>query len=327
MRSLKSLSDKELTGRLRQLVREEQNLTLLILPHLAEVERRGLYCEMAYGSLFEYCKQEFGYSDASAWRRAGAAIAIVKCPEAWELLKQKRVTMTTLSQVSSIITPKLLGEIADKTKSEVDLIIAAYSPRQAHPDKSRPVLVPKKIDSLVAPAGPSPSLRSEVNLTNIKLSFEQKWKVEGVVSEHVNEKLQRCKKLLSRKYPKGVDYDTLFDELTELFLDKKDPERSIKKQHTPVTRSKLKAGQTRHVPAEVRIKVWKRDGGKCAFVGSNGKRCNSDYSLQFDHYPIPYARGGPSTANNLRLLCAKHNNYTAAQVYGAQHMIKYRRRE
>ena len=54
MRSLKSLSDKELTGRLRQLVREEQNLTLLILPHIAEVGRRELYLEKAYNSLFEY---------------------------------------------------------------------------------------------------------------------------------------------------------------------------------------------------------------------------------------------------------------------------------
>ena len=45
MNSLKRLSDKELTGRLRQLVSKEQSLTLSILPHLAEVERRGLHLE------------------------------------------------------------------------------------------------------------------------------------------------------------------------------------------------------------------------------------------------------------------------------------------
>jgi len=169
----------------------------------------------------------------------------------------------------------------------------------------------------------SNSLRSEVNLTNVKLSFEQKWRVEGVVSERVHEKLERCKKLLSRKYPKGVDYDTLFDELTELFLDKSDPDRRVEKRKRHATQANSKSSQTRHIPAEIKDKVWKKYKGKCAFVGSNGKRCNSDYNLQYDHHPIPHARGGPSTAENLRLLCAKHNRYTAEHVYGERCIKKH----
>ncbi len=246
--------------------------------------------------------------------------------------------MTTLSQIASIITPKLLGEICNKTKAEVDLIIAVYRPQQANPDRTRPVLVPKKIEPREAPpragvlssnaGAPAPAesslpLRGEVNLTNIKLSFEQKWKVEGVVSERVHEKVERCKKLLSRKHPKGVDYDTLFDELTELYLDKTDPERRVKKQKKRVAQTKSKTTQTRHIPAEVKDEVWKRDDGKCTFVGSNEKRCNSDDNLQFDHYPVPYARGGPSTVNNLRLLCAKHNRHAAEKVYGKARVEKF----
>ncbi len=45
------------------------------------------------------------------------------------------------------------------------------------------------------------------------------------------------------------------------------------------------------------------------------------------HSSMPYARGGPSPVNNLRLLCAKHNNYTAATTYGEAHMEKYRKRK
>jgi 5-methylcytosine-specific restriction endonuclease McrA len=246
--------------------------------------------------------------------------------------------MTTLSKVSGIITPMVLREVSNKTKAEVDFIIAVYRPQQANPDRTRPVLVPKRIEPREAPpragvlssntGAPAPAesslpLRSEVNLTNIKLSFEQKWKVEGVVSERVHAKLERCKKLLSRKHPKGVDYDTLFDELTELYLDKTDPERRVKKQKKRVAQTKSKTTQTRHIPAEVKDEVWKRDDGKCTFVGSNEKRCNSDHNLQFDHYPVPYARGGPSTVNNLRLLCAKHNRYTAEKTYGETHMKKF----
>ena len=338
MNSLKSLSDKEFVGRLRQLVNKEQNLTLSILPHLAEVERRRLYLEKAYSSLFDYCKREFGYSDASAWRRAGAAMAILKCPEAWKLLEQKRVSLTTLSQVSSIITPDVLKAICDKSKSEVDLIVAAYRPQSTHSDRSRPVMVPKRIEPLAAPAyartesdaddAPRPvqhsdSLRGEVTLTNIKLSFEQKWKVEGVVSKRVHEKLERCKKLLSRKYPRGVDFDILFDELTELFLDHADPERCDNKRKRRSAKRHAHSKPSRYISSAVKARVWKRDKGRCTFAGSNGKRCNSDYNIQFDHYPVPYARGGPSTVDNLRLLCAKHNKYTAERVYGEQNVKKH----
>ena len=40
-------------------------------------------------------------------------------------------------------------------------------------------------------------------------------------------------------------------------------------------------------------------------------------------YQIPFARGGPSTVNNLRLLCAKHNKHTAEQTYGKAHVEKF----
>jgi hypothetical protein len=163
-------------------------------------------------------------------------------------------------------------------------------------------------------------------LTNIKLAFEQKWKVEGVVSVRVKRKLDRCKSLLSSKYPNGVDYDALFDELTEVFLDKSDPERRIVRRHKrngsyskpckPALKNHRETDRPRRIPQAVKDAVWVKYKGRCAFVGPKGKRCNSTHNLQFDHYPIPFARGGPSTVDNLRLLCAKHNRYTGEMTFG-----------
>jgi hypothetical protein len=80
-----------------------------------------------------------------------------------------------------------------------------------------------------------------VSLTNIKLEFEKKWKVEGVVSERVKQKLERCKSLLSKKYPKDVDYDALFDELTEVFLEKTDPAQiTLRKAQSAHIRTRLR---------------------------------------------------------------------------------------
>ncbi len=58
--------------------------------------------------------------------------------------------------------------------------------------------------------------------------------------------------------------------------------------------------ETRQIPTTVKIEVWKRDKGKCVI-------CGSKKNLHFDH-DIPFSKGGSSiTAQNVRLLCAKHN--------------------
>jgi hypothetical protein len=56
----------------------------------------------------------------------------------------------------------------------------------------------------------------------------------------------------------------------------------------------------RVIPTAVKLEVWKRDGGKCV-------KCGSTDELHFDHI-IPYSRGGTSLkADNVQLLCARHN--------------------
>ncbi len=417
MHALKSLSDRELVSRLRTLVEKEKSLTLEIVSHLVEVARRGLHLGRGYGSLYDYCRGELGYSDASAWRRVRTAQAILRCPDAWERLVEGRVTLCTLARVQKFITPKVLEEICGKSQAEVELIAARYDAKGVSPDRMRPVMVPKAVKpapvltpaaactcdravtdtketdeglrSEVCPweqpdvrghrgevdisseetlpplrsevASPDlettpplrsevtssghenlPGLRSEVTasgqgtLTSLRSEvrdergtrqeFEKKWKVEAVISDQVKAKLDRCKSLLSSKYPRGIDYDTLFSELSEAFLERMDPERKKERREKKKANRKhpgkaavktpAKESPSRHIPASVKEQVWTRDKGRCAYVGTHGKRCNSKFGLQIDHFPIPFARGGPSKASNLRLLCARHNRYTAEQTFG-----------
>jgi len=53
------------------------------------------------------------------------------------------------------------------------------------------------------------------------------------------------------------------------------------------------------IPDEVKIFVWKRDGGRCV-------KCGSTKNLEYDH-DIPLSKGGSNTARNIRLLCEKCN--------------------
>lgn len=63
-------------------------------------------------------------------------------------------------------------------------------------------------------------------------------------------------------------------------------------------RRELPAGRV--IPSSVKIKVWRRDRGRCVTCGARD-------NLHYDHI-IPYSRGGSSlVAENVQLLCARHN--------------------
>lgn len=56
----------------------------------------------------------------------------------------------------------------------------------------------------------------------------------------------------------------------------------------------------RVIPTAIKLEVWKRDAGKCAV-------CDATDELHFDHI-LPFSKGGTSmTADNVQLLCARHN--------------------
>ncbi len=79
---------------------------------------------------------------------------------------------------------------------------------------------------------------------------------------------------------------------------------------------------SRYIPRPVRDEVYARDGGRCTFVGRNGKRCNCTHNLEFDHI-IPFAGGGDNSPGNLRLLCRKHNKLEAERAYGKKFMEEH----
>jgi hypothetical protein len=63
----------------------------------------------------------------------------------------------------------------------------------------------------------------------------------------------------------------------------------------------------RIIPTSVKLEVWARDSGRCVACGATNE-------LHFDHI-LPFSKGGTSLkAENVQLLCARHNLSKSAKI-------------
>lgn len=161
-------------------------------------------------------------------------------------------------------------------------------------------------------------------------AVERRVQFQFTASERFREKVERVKSLAWHRLPANASLGHVFEFALDAFIAKNDPrERRHRRQACVETKTVPKGStddKSRHVPASTRDDVFTRDDGRCAFVGSNGRRCTSRQALQIDHV-TPFARGGASTADNLRLLCAYHNRLEAERLMGPSSRRERRLRE
>jgi 5-methylcytosine-specific restriction endonuclease McrA len=71
--------------------------------------------------------------------------------------------------------------------------------------------------------------------------------------------------------------------------------------------------------------VWRRDGGQCAFVSKDGRRCEETGQLEY-HHVVAYALGGQVTVDGIELRCRAHNAHEAERVFGPRPPLVLRER-
>ena len=129
------------------------------------------------------------------------------------------------------------------------------------------------------------------------------------------DKLEQAQALLSHKVPSG-DLATLLELGLDLLIAEATKRRSGAGK--PRKRRETKPG-SRHVPVEVQRAVRERDGDQCTFTDAEGRRCSEKRFLTIEHIE-PFAKGGPTTADNCSMLCAAHNAHQARRVFGEEHI-------
>ena len=121
--------------------------------------------------------------------------------------------------------------------------------------------------------------------------------------------------LLRHSIPDG-DLEEIFDRALTLLLQKAQRQRFAATCRASRAERPTTAG-SRHIPARVKRITWRRDQGRCTFMGPHG-RCTETTLLQF-HHKVPFAAGGTATVDNIELRCASHNRYEAELYFGADY--------
>mgnify|MGYP000701023109 CR=1 FL=1 len=82
---------------------------------------------------------------------------------------------------------------------------------------------------------------------------------------------------------------------------------NIEDESLAIDIEKREISRSRIIPTHVKLVVWQRDKGKCVTCGASDE-------LHFDHI-LPFSKGGTSlTAENVQLLCARHNLQKSAKI-------------
>ncbi len=344
---LSRLGDDELVRTIRSLLVRDRKHTAELIAHLAEAVRRKLYLAAGYPAMYFYCVHELGMSEAVAYKRSRAARVVLRFPAVLTAIADGRLHLDAVRLLSKHFrrhnVESLIDAATHRTSREVQLLIAERFPRLDVPTTVRPMLpvvcamtprVEAEGDSadvsesseLDAHPVPNMSLNTPT-LTNSLRPAEPassprltptsvgRFALQVTLDQRTHDLLRRAQELLGPA-ASGHDIAQVLGRALEEFVRTLEHEKFAT---TDSPRARRSDASGRYVPAEMKREVAERDGYRCAFVGATGRRCSERSDLKIDHI-VPIARGGRTTLDNLRLLCAPHNQYEAERIYGEAFM-------
>jgi len=325
-RSLSHLSDEELRSDLHAAVRRECTSTAELLEFLGEFDARRLFVPAAFSSMHEYCVEVLHLSEDAAKKRLQAAQVARRFPVVLAAVADGRLHLSAVVMLAARLTPEnvdaLVASATHRSKSQIESLLAEHFPRPDVPASIREVgsaaSVPMLSEASATSSAPGHSF-SPPSPARVSPLSPGRHEVRFTFSDAQREKLRFAQCLLGRAVPSGA-LDQVFEHVLDAFL-----EKAEKRSLASPARSKPRSGETdsRYVPAAIRREVMARDGRQCTFVSTSGRRCTACRRLDLDHI-VPLAKGGETTAANLRLLCPVHNQHAADREFGAGFMAEKR---
>jgi 5-methylcytosine-specific restriction endonuclease McrA len=330
-----ALSSQDLLDQLHALAEEERRASANLVAHLAALEARpSVYAAKGYGSLFGYCTEALRLSEDAACNRIDAARASRRFPVILERLAEGSLSLTSVRMLRRHLTVEnhqaVLERAKGRTCRQMEALIADIAPRpdvapsvRKLPAPAAPVpsLEPPALPPAEAAVAPTPVILPAPARPIVQATAPERYRVQFTIGEETHARLRHVQALLRREIPDG-DPAAIFDRALRLLeADVEKKKLGATTRPRPIRRATDGIEQatrlSRDVPRGVRRAVWRRDGGQCAYVAPEGRRCAERTFLEF-HHKRAYAKGGLATVDNITLRCRRHNQYEAEVEFGSR---------
>ncbi len=277
----------------------------------------------------------FFHCSAREAKEISAAIAPDAAPARKDFITNIRAVRRTFSTraepapIGVVQTSEPAANTSPPARAETDVPLLQHSGASAALRILAPLPPPEEVRPLTA------------ELRRLHVTVTKQWV----------EKLEAAKAALSHSIPSGSSemvLEAALDALLEREAKRKGlavnrelgrvarPEQPGRVQEAPAPAASaqrtesapVRGSPSQHrkaIPAHVRREVLQRDQRRCQAKLHDGRICGSTVRLELDHIQ-PIALGGPSTVENLRLLCARHNQLAARAVFGEAWMDSFRTR-
>jgi 5-methylcytosine-specific restriction endonuclease McrA len=313
-----SLSDEELVSRIAALCLEGRRLVARLIVHLIEVEDRALDKKSACSSMWEFCTERLKMSDGEASRRLNAARLVRRFPSVLGRIERGEIHLSALRQLRPYLEEEnvdaVLDEAKGKNRSQLEEMIARRFPRPNAPTIEIPMAASMTTATVGAPPPPpaAPALACPARIEPLSATgvlVQMTMTAEGYAD------LKRAKELLGHCIPDG-DTVKVIERALRTLVEDLERERRAK---TSRPRASVRPSKPGHISAATRRAVFARDGERCTYVDSEGRRCECRTRIELDHVQ-PRARGGSDEASNLRARCRSHNLHAAEEIFGKEHV-------
>jgi len=283
--NIKSLTDEELWNVSIKETEVERNSTLRVIAFVEEINFRRLHLKRGYSSLHQYLVKVLKYSDGCASRRINAMRLVQELPETRKSIENGSLNLTTASQIQLVIEKKKSKNEPLAKNEKIDLFLKLEG-------KSS-----REVERTIAEICPEVIKRTESQ----RYVGNNKVQKTLIISEELHEKIEKLKSL---KGHEKKDFIVILEELVDHELKRIDPMTRINSRKQAAPAQELSKNHSRYVSARDKSEVWKTHEGRCAFKDLlTGKRCEATRYLEIDHI-VPFALGGLTTKDNLRLLCS-----------------------
>ncbi len=330
------LDDRALLNTAKRLATDERRATASLLRAIMEIDRRRLYLGEGCASMFAYCTQVLHLSEGGAYNRIETARAAREYPVILELFEQSAITLTAVRLLAPHLTPEnhvaVLASARHQSKRHIEELVVSLRPKPDAPVVVRklpagrtatavsgvPTPSNEREDAVATSPAAAASRRDVARQTPLSPAriaplAPERYRIQLTVSRETHDKFRRAQALLRHAVPSGNAAE-IFERALTLLIETLERQRFAETSRPRTSRPA--AERSRHVPAAVRREVWRRDGGRCAFLGAEG-RCRETAFLEFHHIE-PYAVGGAAVVENIELRCRAHNVYEAELFFGTE---------